>query len=790
MGASVESQAVTDTPEQSEIKTIRTGFHIVSANAGTGKTHTLAELIAQIYLEEESRMFPSLRQGEHVGGIDQLKILRQIIPITFTRDAANELHERVVNLLGRHGVQEPVNQWGSPHRVCRTLDSYIQSWLRRPLVIERLLRIDPDILGSMEEKFRLLPEPTQAEIRDSSSGKTNVGLFQAWSWLQKDKIAEMIFDACHRPPEDAISGVDLMVWSEEFKQWISNLPPPKTVPDGENWGTDFWPERLAIWQTYQDEVRLLSKQFQRGELANDPHFAEKYQKIKVWESHQSARKEFFSILELARSRGYHPIRSHEKLAALPVLQEIAASDNWRDFTHFHNFAIGYYAQKMRFGVMDHADFLTACVDTFEANKDLLERDREYPRLGIRGKYVLYDEVQDNSVSNNRLFRLLCAHSSIPYLGLAVGDCKQAIYGFRGACSYGFGSMIETVKTRTPTNIHHLTCSFRSLSKIVALGNECVMTLPSYKATVHPSHTVFNDPGDVVIAPPMETEQEEANWVMRKVWDILYSGTDSVMVLHRNNLPEHPIYQDVVKMEKEFSGRFRHMTIHRSKGLQAHHVFLMGMTASIMPDVRTSYTQMVNLLYVGLTRPRKALYITAPTTIKRTDSNGELTKQVAGPSPFLHDLPTLNKLAQQSGWSLADLNTGITTTKKSAAALTAKVGSKESSLRQQWRQLWPHIPIKETEGDNPTDETGGARASRTKFITRRSLYEDGVMVMDAAPRLDDGLKKRVNEKLRAAFLKNGIVPKLRNEEYVTALKLGWIVKRPSGPPDFGDPITIG
>jgi superfamily I DNA/RNA helicase len=429
---------------------------------------------------------------------------------------------------------------------------------------------------------------------------------------------------------------------------------------------------------------------------------------------------------------------------------------------------------MRFGVMDFADFLTACVDTFEQHPDLLERDVEYPKFGIRAKYVLYDEVQDNSVSNNSLFRVLCGKSTIPYLGVAVGDAKQAIYGFRGACSYGFGQMIQSVQKTRPENIHHLTCSFRSLSKIVALGNECVSTLPEYKDGVHPSHTVYTEPGEIIVAPPLSDEIAEADWVLQRVRELLYDTNETVMVLHRNNLREHPIVPGLKEYAADFRGRLSVLTIHRSKGLQAHHVFLMGMTATLMPDVRTSYTQMVNLLYVGLTRPRKALYLTAPYTLLKTNTSGEIEVKEVGPSPFLYHLPSLRETAERAGWPIQMLKKGEETTESAAGNLAARIGGKEQYLRRQWRQLWPDVPIKEDEGDEYTPETGGAEPSgKVRLITRRSLYEDGKLVLNSAPRLDEGIRERVILALRKAYPKNGQAPRFSRDEYILALKAGWI-----------------
>ena len=198
------------------------------------------------------------------------------------------------------------------------------------------------------------------------------------------------------------------------------------------------------------------------------------------------------------------------------------------------------------------------------------------------------------------------------------------------------------------------------------------------------------------------------------------------------------------------------------------------SATLMPDVRTSYTQMVNLLYVGLTRPRKALYITAPFTIRKTNTVGELETKEVGPSPFIYHIPSLREAAERAGWPLQMLKKGEETTEAAARSLSARISGKDAYLRRQWRQLWRDIPIKEDEGDEYTPETGGAEPDpRVKLLTRRSLYEDGKLVLKSAPRLDDGIRERVVHALKKAYAKNGQAPRLSKDEYIFALKSGWI-----------------
>jgi len=562
----VDPDKPTDTPEQAEIKRLRQGFHVVSANAGTGKTHTIAQLIAGLYLELERQLYPTeTRNGQHVTGDDQIKILRQILAVTFTRDAAGELDDRIYLNLAEQGIEEARDRWGRRYRISRTIDSYVQGWMRRPMVIQELLKSDDDMVGCIDNKVRLMSPAIRAHLsnvegkgqRDSATA-LRVGFVRRWPWLQGERLNDILFDLLHRTGTSVIPGWEPEKWPEEYDQFLRQLPDLAGLDQEaqRKWGTEFWEDKYRIWKDYQDRMFEIMDQHHRGELADHADFSALATELEIWESHRAAKKEFFSVLELARSRGYHPTRSFGRLASKPVLQELAASLHWGSFAEWHDFAYRFQAEKLRYGVMDHADFLTLCIDTLSASKWLVEKKKEFPKFGIRAKYVLYDEVQDNSAANNDLFRLLCAAPDVPYLAVAVGDTKQGIYGFRGATAYGFSSMIEAIKKRHPENVHYLSYSFRSHRKVVDLGNEVVRTLPSYRDTVKDSQCVFDAEGSVVIAPPLNTEQEEAEWVMPRVRTILETTDETVMVLHRNNLREHPLVPYVEGWNKDYKGVFQ------------------------------------------------------------------------------------------------------------------------------------------------------------------------------------------------------------------------------------------
>jgi len=779
------------TSEQLRIRQIREGINIAAANAGTGKTHSLAELVAEIYEHEERKLFQ--KTGERVTGKDQLRILRQIQAVTFTRDAAQEFNSRILGLLQERGIPMPT-QWDRPYPVCRTLDSYILGWFKKPRVFGAWMKVDPDFSQAIARAMSVL-SPTAADQLQGRGPSRMLSFFKKWNWIVGGEVSDMVLDCIIRESDEheRIRGIpSLDTWQERWLKWLGDFSPASASEPGRpaNWGQGFWDALLTPYRAYQREMRELKDRMTQGRLASDPNYKALAEDIHRWEQINITKREFNSVYELARARGYHPVRYRERMMSLPVMRELAASDFLFSFSTFHAYARRFYLTKVTMLFLDHTDLLNLFVEATEQDIAILERDREYPTLGVRAKYTLFDEAQDNNQFQNRIVELWRADNGVPYCTVACGDVKQAIYGFKGASSYGFAGMIDRVKKSHPENFFTLTCSFRSLTEIVAFGNEIVQTLPHYKDTVYPSSTIYTEPGRIVVMPPVATDVDEARLVFEELKRVLETTSDSVMVIHRNNLHSHPI-TPLIESLGPASNRVKAMTIHRSKGLQADHVFVMGLTSGCIPDVRASYTQEVNLFYVACTRPRKALYVSAPYTRTRINhKTGELEQEKAGPSVFFARLPRLRALADRVGWDSSLITWGEEVHKTGHALHLARTSARERSLRAWWRRFYPEIPIKESDDDEPVNETGGAPApEEIKKMAPRTIWRGGEVQSIMAGRSvaaagDAKASERLMAKLRTAYLKNGEVPRfLSRDEFLLALRSKWIFKGAGGRNEF-------
>ncbi len=766
------------TAEQDAVLAIRKGFRVVCANAGTGKTFSLSELLIKLYLEEEARLYPDAK--EHVSGEPQRYILRQFLVVTFTVAAAAELNNRILMRFAELGIPQPaVDRRGNPYRICRTLDSFIQSWMAKPRVFEAWMAEDLDAQRSIERTLSRLPSEAVAVLSEEPRFSPRYALYRKWCWLAGDTVDSIILELILRDEigAEGIEGISpLSEWPLEWEEFLRTFKPP-TNPD-ERWGEAFWKPKVEAYQAYCLKMRQLHTQWREGKLADHPNGEEIIGKITMLECIWTTRREFLSCYEIARAKGYHPIRAFDNLAKMSILNEVAASTRIHDFRHLHNIGLAFYSVKVQHHLMDHGDFLNTFVDLLEKYSELTEPQAVYPKFGIRAKHVLWDETQDNNPYQSKIIYLLSPKKFIPHLIVVVGDSAQAIYGFRGACSFGFANMIDRAKRRHPGDVLSLSCSFRSAIAIVDLGNLIAKTLPRYGKKLHGSTTIYKEPGRIVVAPPMKTPSDEAAWTLEQASEILRTtAKDTVMVLHRNNFTEHPIVPGLDELMRQFPKRISYLTIHRSKGLEADNVFVLGLTATVIPDPRGNETQEANLFYVACTRPRKTLFLCCPYHKKRVDKEGQTTWESVGPSPFITRVSILDEIADKAGWPIQLRSLGEKTHRAAVGFFVQQSREKAATLKVQWREMFPDIPLAIEQDESPNDENGNeAVPEEILKLQRKSLFDEhGKVVEQAAFAVDEHLRNRLQKRLLESLLKSGDVPRLTRQEYGVAMAAGWIAR---------------
>jgi superfamily I DNA/RNA helicase len=193
----------------------------------------------------------------------------------------------------------------------------------------------------------------------------------------------------------------------------------------------------------------------------------------------------------------------------------------------------------------------------------------------RYRYILVDEFQDVNNLQVELLKLLLTDSTQLF---CVGDDWQSIYGFRGSdVSY----IIEFEKHFPGAKVIKLNLNYRSHQHIVGASNEVI------------SHNKFRIEKEIIASKRSEhkiviyagnNQEENLRFCVDTVKELLEGGLpgEEILFLYRRSKMYDPYFQRF----KEERIRINAKTIHAAKGLEAAVVFIVGLTdgSGGFPDV--------------------------------------------------------------------------------------------------------------------------------------------------------------------------------------------------------------
>ena len=190
----------------------------------------------------------------------------------------------------------------------------------------------------------------------------------------------------------------------------------------------------------------------------------------------------------------------------------------------------YTQEKQRRGRIDFGDQVAKAVELVERHQDLVDA------LRARYPHVLLDEYQDTNVAQRRLIQRLCPPGASI---MAVGDARQAIYGFRGATMYNLLSFPEHFppagdRTQTQAALS-LSTNFRSGRRILDLANSVIEAIPEERRGGLPLQPAPGAGEGAVLAALLGDQFAEAAFV-----------ADQVVRAHAGGLPDGtlPAWRDV------------------------------------------------------------------------------------------------------------------------------------------------------------------------------------------------------------------------------------------------------
>ena len=272
------------------------------------------------------------------------------------------------------------------------------------------------------------------------------------------------------------------------------------------------------------------------------------------------------------------------------------------------------------------DFSDQILDTlhfFEKNKELI------PKF----EFLLIDEFQDLNLPQFKLVKLLNPENIF-----AVGDPRQAIYGWRGS---DIKFILNFPKEFKNTQIIPLKKNYRSTEKIVALFNLCIkkLKLNDLESTNKNENNYENNiSNNSIFLQEFNSEQLERIFVLEAIKNsknkrkeiFVLARTNKILnkyvELFRNNGIDY-----IIKSEEEYNtkqeakeNQVTLATVHSIKGMEAKEVYIVNSNNLSFPNKATDNfvlslikkenyydkeEEELRLFYVALSRAKEKLIIT-------------------------------------------------------------------------------------------------------------------------------------------------------------------------------------
>ena len=215
------------------------------------------------------------------------------------------------------------------------------------------------------------------------------------------------------------------------------------------------------------------------------------------------------------------------------------------------------------------------------------------------KYIIIDEYQDTSLVKCKLIQAIKQKTNAHIL--AVGDDFQSIYRFTGTNLKVFTSF---EKYFPHSEIYKLEKTYRNSKELLDITNKFI--LKNKNQIYKKLYSDKSNPNPIYICYYEKNRKDALNKVIKKI------NSNNILILARNN-----------KTLKDIN--YNKMTVHKSKGLEADNVIIIGLEDTIIgfPNkiendkilkyVLTEkdnilYEEERRLFYVALTRTRNSNYL--------------------------------------------------------------------------------------------------------------------------------------------------------------------------------------
>ncbi len=643
---------------------------LVLAGAGSGKTKTLLHKIN--YLVD-----------------DKLVDAKNILAVTFTKNASNEMLDRLIVSADKTGYYEKfINTKGiSVAEKRKERQSFLKKfpWLDK-ITVKTLHSLCYQIIKTdgvhvFDNKFKILADKkssndflgnTAEETVGEIIEKVTINLSSNKSYLLKLKryILDYFVDFIHHHKEQ-----------EEFRpdgKFFTSLKGDKVRSKSEQFIAD-WFYRNSIEYVYEPEFKVGASAFHPDffipqanvyleHISNKSHpsfWKEGKMKIagntciKTYDdaTHNSAifnkildrvikgrisddlssatvlhyEEEFSNFRKEIRKffREVNEVRNKIVNSEKPIEQIIreASESDFERVRMFYELAIPIINEFNNYCTnKSYLDFDGLLTKSIQ----LLE---EYPnireRYQDRFKYILVDEFQDVNNLQVKLLNLLTKDSTQLF---CVGDDWQSIYGFRGSeISY----IVNFKEHFADSELLTLNLNYRSTDPIVSASTEAIK---KNKFQIPKEIKAVKRGGQKIKIFYEEQEGQSNSFIWEAIEQHIAEGVnpEDILVLYRRSAMAYDLMQSL----KDSGHRIQYKTIHGAKGLEAKVVFVLGLHSNKggFPDpwLQDKIYQVIKPTdYDDLLEEERRLFYVALT---RAKDHLYLISKKGAVSDFIRDIP--------------------------------------------------------------------------------------------------------------------------------------------------------
>ncbi len=590
---------------------------LVLAGAGSGKTKTLLQKL--IYLIEEKGVNPS-----------------NILAITFTKNAANEMLDRLI--ISADETEEYAEILADKYRTTKEKDNERYFFTKRYKWIDKLtLRTFHSLCYSIlrdfgvnefDNKFKIIgdKETQSDDFSKFSATETSFEVIhkiliencQSNQYLLdlKRYLLDYMVDKIHIEKSPRLKTYD--------NKYFTSLNGTRVRSKSEQFIAD-WLYRHSIKFEYEYEVNFSDFDFRPDFYIPEANLFIEHTSQKSFPSREK-EEQFFKANKLFVKTFEEQTRDSavfnltlERIIKnrLPANYHFTTALSFEEeFKYYHKEVKDFLRQTMRVIDMIKVENLNPQDVLAQALKDQHERVRNFYKLAIpiieqyqayctnksyldfndmitrtislfknhreigekfrsKFEYILVDEFQDvNNLQVELIKLLLTEHNQL----FCVGDDWQSIYGFRGSNVDYIVNFREHFKDSQTIK---LSMNYRSTEHIVGASNEVI------------KHNKFKVDKDIFSNKKSNSkieiyagrnEAENIAYVLQKIKELKEKGytKEDILFLYRRSKMFAP-YFERFKQERVFVSA---KTIHASKGLEAKAVFIIGLTEGSggFPDI--------------------------------------------------------------------------------------------------------------------------------------------------------------------------------------------------------------